>query len=148
MKRLTAFAFGFSLVASAASAHVTVSPQRSDIGGVQTYELRCHNEDPAATTSLELAIPDGVTVLEVSPVEGGSFETVKTGERVTAIKFKVNVPKDKYVALKFSAKNPASQQEIHWNISQAFEDGKTVEWSDTPGAEKKGSITRIEPPLQ
>jgi uncharacterized protein YcnI len=143
MKRLAVLALTFTLVGPAAYAHVTVAPMRSDAGAVQDYELRCHNEDPAATTALDLDIPDGVTVLEVSPVEGGSFETVKTGDRISKIVWNVNVPNGKYVELKFKAKNPAAEQDIYWNIDQHLDGGKTVSWSNKAGAEKKGTITKI-----
>ena len=145
MKRLIALASAFTLVASVAGAHVTVAPMRSDPGAVQEYELRCHNEGELATTALELEIPDGVTVLEVAAVEGGTFELVRTADRVTSVKWNVTVPANKYVELKFSAKNPAAEQEVQWNIRQVLENGTSVDWSFKPGAAKKGSITKIGP---
>ena len=71
------------LAASAAaslSAHVTVSPLVSKPGAVQKYELRVHNEAKVAATSVDLDIPDGVTVTDVAkkrparyPTKGGRY---------------------------------------------------------------------------
>jgi len=56
------------LLASAASlsAHVMVSPLQSKAGATQKYEVRVHNEAKVAATSIDLEIPDGVTVTDVA----------------------------------------------------------------------------------
>jgi uncharacterized protein YcnI len=54
------------------SAHVTVSPFQSKTGAVQTYELRVHNEARVAATSIDLEIPDGVTVTDVAKPTAGT----------------------------------------------------------------------------
>ena len=58
------------------SAHVTVSPLQSKAGAVLKYELRVHNEAKVAATSIDLDIPDRVTVTEVA----NSFTSGETHE--------------------------------------------------------------------
>ena len=125
------------------SAHVTVSPLQSKTGAVQKYELRVHNEAKAAATSVDLEIPDGVTVTEVAKPATGSYTTKTTGDRITAITWQVDVQPGKYVAMPFTAKNPDAATDLHWSMHEHLADGSTVDWSDTPGSKEKGSITKV-----
>jgi uncharacterized protein YcnI len=125
------------------SAHVTVSPLQSKTGAVQKYELRVHNEAKVAATSVDLEIPDGVTVTEVAKPAIGSYTTKTTGDRITAITWQVDVQPGKYVALPFTAKNPDAATDLHWSMHEHLADGSTVDWSDKPGSKEKGSITKL-----
>ena len=125
------------------SAHVTVSPLQSKAGAVQKYELRVHNEAKVAATSVDLEIPDGVTVTEVAKPATGSYTTKTTGDRITAISWQVDVQPGKYVALPFTAKNPDAATDLHWSMHEHLADGSTVDWSDKPGSKEKGSITKV-----
>ena len=144
----TTSAIVFLLVASAVtalSAHVTVSPLQSKAGAVQKYELRVHNESKVAATSIDLDIPDGVTVTEIAA--GTSAHTTKmTGDRITAITWQVDVQPSKYVALPFTAKNPGGTTDLHWNMHEHLADGSVVDWSDKPGSKEKGSVTKLAVP--
>jgi|SRR5579862_8631686 len=134
------------LAASAAttlSAHVMVSPPQSKTGATQKYELRVHNELKVAATSVDLDIPDGLTVTEVAKPAVGTFTTKKTGDRITAITWKIDVQPMKYLALPFTAKNPDAATDLHWNVREHLADGSVIEWSDKPGAKEKGSVTKL-----
>src|SRR3954469_23240689 len=85
--------------ATSLSAHVMVSPTQSKSGAAQKYEVRVHNEAKVAATSVDLDIPDGVTVTEVAKPVAGSYTTKKSGDRITMITWQVNVAPSKYVAL-------------------------------------------------
>jgi uncharacterized protein YcnI len=132
-----------SLVVTSVSAHLMVSPPQSKIGITQKYEMRAHNEGKVAATSIELEIPDGVTVVDVAKPPTGTFSTSKTGTRITLITWQVEVPPGKYVALPFTAKNPDSGTEVRWNLREHLADGTVVEWSDRPGAQEKGPMTKL-----
>ena len=125
------------------SAHVTVSPLQSKTGAVQKYELRVHNEAKVAATSVDLEIPDGVTVTDVAKPAAGSYTTKTMGDRITAISWQVDVQPGKYVALPFTAKNPDAATDLHWSMHEHLADGSTVDWSDKPGSGQKGSITKL-----
>src|SRR5258708_23037177 len=128
------------LIASAVtslSAHVTVSPLQSKIGATQKYELRVHNEAKLAATSIDLEIPDGVTVTEVAKPAAGTYATKTMGDRITEVTWQIDVPPSKYVALPFTAKNPDGATELHWSMHEHLADGSVVDWSDKPGAKEK-----------
>jgi len=134
----------FVLFAAASlSAHIMVSPPESKAGATQKYEVRVHNEGKVAATAIDLAIPEGITVVDVAQPAAGTFTTTKTGERITSITWKVDVAPTKYLALPFTAKNPDAAKDVKWNIREHLADGSVVEWSDKPGAKEKGSTTKL-----
>jgi uncharacterized protein YcnI len=133
-----AAALGVSL-----SAHIMVSPPDSKAGATQKYELRVHNEEKVAITSVDLAIPDGITVLTIGTAPAGTYTTAKTGDRITSLTWKVDVAAGKYLALPFTAKNSDTARSVSWNAKAHLSDGSVVEWSDKPGPGEKASVTKI-----
>jgi uncharacterized protein YcnI len=125
------------------SAHLTVSPLQSKPGATQKYETRVHNEGKLAATAIDLEIPDGVTVTEVTKPATGSYTTKKSGDRITMITWQVEVPPNKDLALPFIARNPDNATELHWTLHEHLADGSVVDWSDKPGAKQKGSVTKL-----
>lgn len=125
------------------SAHVMVSPPQSTPGAMQKYELRVHNEGKVAATSIDLDIPDGVTVTEVAKLPAGTYTTKMTGNRITVITWHIDVQPSKYTALPFTAKNPDSASELRWTMHEHMADGSVVDWSDKPGSKEKGSVTKL-----
>jgi uncharacterized protein YcnI len=125
------------------SAHLTVSPLQSKPGASQKYEVRIHNEATIAAISIDLEIPDGVTVTEVVKPATGSYTTKTTGDRITAITWQIQVQPSKYVALPFTAKNPDGATELRWSLREHLADGSVVDWSDKPGSKEKGSVTKL-----
>ena len=125
------------------SAHVTVSPLQSKAGAVQKYELRVHNESKVSATSVDLDIPDGVTVTDVAKSATGTYTTKMAGDRITGITWQVDVQPSKYVALPFTAKNPEGTADLHWSMHEHVADGSVVDWSDRPGSKEKGSVTKM-----
>ena len=125
------------------SAHIIVSPPQSKAGASQKYELRVHNEGKVAATGVDLEIPEGVTVTEVSKPTTGAFTTTTTGNRITSITWQIDVQPSKYVALPFIANNPDGAADLHWNIREHLADGSVVDWSDKPGSKEKGSVTKL-----
>ena len=125
------------------SAHVMVSPPQSTAGALQKYELRVHNESRTAATSIDLEVPDGVTVTEVTKRPAGTFTTTMTGNRITTITWKIDVQPTKYVALPFIARNPDGATELRWTMHEHMADGSIVDWSDKPGSKEKAAVTKI-----
>ncbi len=135
-------ALAASAVASL-SAHVMVSPTTSKSGATQKYEVRVHNEAKLAATSVDLDIPDGLTVTDIAKPATGTFTTKKTGDRITMITWHVEVQPSKYVALPFTAKNPEGGTDLRWSLHEHLADGSVVDWSDKPGSKEKGSVTKL-----
>jgi uncharacterized protein YcnI len=134
-----------AFAAASLSAHIMVSPPQSKVGKTQKYELRVHNEAKVAATSIELEVPDGVTVIDVAKPATGSVTTKKAGDRITAITWQVEVAPNRYMPLPFTAKNPDSGTALHWNVRERLADGSVVDWSDKPGAKEKASVTTLGP---
>lgn len=138
-----ALAAALSFATATAFAHVVVSPGASVVGITESYGLRVHNETKVPTASLDLDVPEGITVLEVAAVEDGSYEVVKAGDRITHVIWKVAVPPNTYKEFKFSAKNPDTETEVHWPVKQNMSDGSVIDWSDKADAKDKASMTKI-----
>ena len=85
--------------AASASAHIVVAPPQSQTGASQVYKVRVHNEEKVATTSIDLDVPDGVTVVSVAPITTGTFTTTKAGDRIVKVTWQSEIPSGKYVSL-------------------------------------------------
>ncbi|HEX4348126.1 MAG TPA: DUF1775 domain-containing protein, partial [Vicinamibacterales bacterium] len=139
----------FSVLAAAAvmgaslSAHIMVSPPDSKAGTTQKYELRVHNEEKSMIKSVELTIPDGITIVAVGTAPAGTYAMAKMGDRITSLTWTVDVAPEKYLALPFTAKNPETAKKVAWVAKAKLADGTSVEYSDKPGASEKASITTI-----
>jgi uncharacterized protein YcnI len=131
------------LVAVPSFAHVTVAPQQSAPGAKQIYKVRVHNDETVPTSSIELQIPEGATVVSVAPMTGAASNMTKTGDRVTAITWKIAVQPGKYVELPFTVQNPTGSAQLQWNVHEMLSDGKAIDWNDKPGAEGKASVTKL-----
>ena len=142
MKLSVVLLLSASAVASL-SAHIMVSPTQSKVGAMQKYEVRVHNETKVAATSIDLDIPDGVIVTEVAKPATGAYTTKMAGDRITSIRWQIDVQPSKYVALPFTAKNPDGVTELHWSMHEHLADGSVVDWSDAPGTKEKGAITKL-----
>jgi len=144
MKTKTSLATLIVLTAAASlSAHVMVSPTTSKAGATQKYEVRVHNEGKVAATSIEVEIPEGLTVTDVAKSPAGTATPKKNGDRVTSITWAIDVQPNKYVALAFTAKNPSAASDLKWTLHEKLADGTVVDWSDKPGSKEKGSVTKI-----
>lgn len=131
------------LTATSLSAHIMVSPPESKTGATQRYELRVHNEGKIAVASVQLEIPDGVTVTDVAKPAAGTFVAAKMGTRITSITWTIDVLPEKYLALPFTAINPAGAGDVKWNVHEHLAGGSVVEWTDKPGAAEKNSVTKL-----
>jgi uncharacterized protein YcnI len=131
------------VVASAAlHAHVTVSPRQSQPGATERYTVRVPTEGRVATTSVELEIPDGVTVTEVVAGEGYSFETRKTGDRIVAITWKKEIPPGGRADFVFVGRNPAAGPLV-WKARQHFADRTTTDWAGAQGDRTPAAVTTV-----
>lgn len=117
-------------VPAVAAAHVTVRPRESKPAAEEKYTVRVPTEGQVATVSVELDIPDGLTVLDVPHPDGAKHSVTTTGDRITMIKWTKEIPPKQTAEFAFTAKNPAGEQ-ITWNVRQNFADGTSTPW--TPG---------------
>ena len=130
------------LVPSFATAHVSVRPRESKPGAEERYTVRVPTEGVVATTHAVLEIPVDVTVLEVLPAEGATFDTAKQGDRITAITWRKAIPPKASAEFVFRARNPAAG-EIVWKAHQHFSDGTVANWVGAAGGERPASVTKL-----
>ena len=125
-------------------AHVTVVPRESQAGAVERYTVRVPTEGQVTTTSVELEVPAGLTVTEVVPGAGYTYDVRRAGDRVVAITWKQDIPPKASAEFVFVARNPAVGQ-LAWKARQRFADGTSADWVGVEGDRRPASVTRIVP---
>ena len=113
----------------AALAHVTVNPRASKSGMEETYTVRVPTEKQVATISVELEVPAGVIVSEVSAPEGAKHQEKRIAGRIVMITWTKEIKPRENAVFTFVAKNPATDTEIVWNVHQRYSDGTVSEWA-------------------
>lgn len=142
MKKNFLFATLVVLVPSFAMAHVSIRPRESKPGAEEQYTVRVPTEGAVATTHVMLEIPADVTVLEVLPTEGATFETAKQGDRITSITWRKAIPPKASAEFAFRARNPVAT-EIAWKAHQHFSDGTVADWIGAAGASRPAAVTKL-----
>ena len=127
---------------SLAFAHVSVRPRDSKPGAEERYTVRVPTEGAISTTQVHLEIPASVTVLEVVPLAGATFETTKQADRIAAITWTKEILPNATAEFVFRARNPASG-EIVWKVHQHFTDGTTADWVGVAGERRPASVTKL-----
>jgi uncharacterized protein YcnI len=78
-------------MAAVAEAHVTVRPRESKAGSIESYTVRVPTEGRAATTAVDVEIPQAVTVNSVESADGVTSEMKRDGGRVVSIAWTVTI---------------------------------------------------------
>jgi uncharacterized protein YcnI len=117
-------------------------PRESTAGATERYTVRVPTEGQVTTTSVELEVPPGVTIIEVVAGSGFTFDTRREGERIVAITWKQDIPPGARSEFVFLARNPASGQ-IAWKARQRFADGTSADWVGVEGDRRPASVTRL-----
>jgi uncharacterized protein YcnI len=97
-----------------------------------------------ATPQVQLDIPAGLVVLEVLPYDGARFETVKQGDRITAITWRKAIPPKAAAEFVFRAKNPSSEGLVR-KAHQHFADGSVADWVGGAGDKRPAAVTKLVP---
>ena len=118
-------------VPAIALAHVTVSPRASKSGAEEKYTVRVPTEKQVATASVELEVPDSVTVSDVSAPEGAKHEELRQAGRIVTIIWTKDIKPRESAEFTVVAKNPAAGAEIIWKVHQRYSDGTGSDWSPT-----------------
>lgn len=143
MIRVVACAVSALLVAVAAEAHVSVRPRESKAGATEKYTVRVPTEGKIATTSVEVEIPEGVTVNSVEPADAVTSEMKREGGRVVSITWTVTIDPGQNRELVFVAKNPTDATEIVWKAHQRYADGTSSEWVGAAGTRQPAPVTKL-----
>ena len=142
MRRLIALTLLVLAVPALALAHISVRPRESKPDAEEHYTIRVPTEGAVATTHVMLEIPTDVTVLEVLPAEGATFETAKQGDRIMSITWRNSIPPKASAEFAFRARNP-SASEISWKAHQHFSDGTVADWVGPAGDRRPAAVTKL-----
>jgi uncharacterized protein YcnI len=134
------------LIPASAQAHVSIWPRESKAGATEKYTVRVPTEGKVATTSVELEVPDGVTVETLAMPAGWKHEIKRKDERIVAITWTMNVPPGEFIEVAFVARNPREGTELVWTLRQRFADGTVSDFTKTPqGAIRPTAVTKLTP---
>jgi uncharacterized protein YcnI len=137
-------AFVACLVCGSAAAHVTVWPRESPPGAYEKYVVRVPTEGKVATASVELSVPEGVTVVSMAAPTGFKYELKRTGDRITSIVWSMPIAPGEFAEFAFMARNPKDGTELTWKAVQRFADGTQTEWTGPRGDKHPAPVTRLE----
>lgn len=140
--RIAAIGAFVILAVSVLGAHVTVAPRESQAGAEQRYTVRVPTEGQVATVAVELEVPPDMTVIEVVPGDGFTFETRRESGRIVAITWKREIPPRQTAEFAFTARNPKSEQ-VMWKAHQRFADGTSADWVGVEGDRRPAAVTRL-----
>jgi len=138
MRHMSLLTGSLLVLISSAQAHVRVLPMESQTGARQTYTMKVPTEGKVTTTSVELEIPAGLSVISVAdPAD------TKKMDGQTIITWKVQIPPGQSQNFDFVADNPKSDQQMAWKARQHYADGTSRDWVDLPKTKSPASITTL-----
>lgn len=136
----------FAGLATAASAHIVISPGEAPPGNYFAGDLRVsHGCDGSPTVALRVAIPSGVLTAKPQPkpgwtlsiereplpapvpAEGGRLQR----DRVSAITWRGRLPDDEFDTFGLSFKAPGARGPLYFPAVQTCASGET-RWTDIP----------------
>jgi uncharacterized protein YcnI len=138
MRHISLLTGSLLVLISSAQAHVRVLPMESQTGARQTYTMKVPTEGKVTTTSVELEIPAGLSVISVAdPAD------TKKANGQSIITWKVQIPPGQSQNFDFVADNPKSDQQMAWKAHQHYADGTSRDWVDLPKTKSPASITTL-----
>jgi len=140
-------AFFVMLLASPASAHVTVQPSESQTGAYEKYTVRVPVEKESNTTELTLEVPNGVTLVSVLPMDNWDYKLNKNKDGIVISVVwtakKGGIGPNEFEEFSFIGANPDKAGEVSWKALQKYNDNSVVKWVGAPDAEEPASVTKI-----
>ena len=142
--RLIAVALVLALSVSVAYAHVTVQPNQSSAGSVETYTLRVPTEKFVPTTGIEIEFPAmlKVTSFEHKP-EWKIEEKKDSSGNITAVFLTGTIPTGESSTFKFTARNPSEEGKLQLKVIQKYQDGDKSEWTGAAGSRSPAPVIEI-----
>jgi uncharacterized protein YcnI len=130
--------------ASAAWAHVRVSPEEVPADSFQVLTVRVPTEKEIPTTGVRVEVPEGFTVSRVQPVPGWDYELEEEGGVVRAISWSGGeLGETEFQEFPIQARTPEETGEYAWSAFQTYEDGSVVEWIGPEDAEEPASVVEV-----
>ncbi len=147
-----ALCLGLIMMASAASAHVTVRPNEVKQGAYEVFTVRVPSEtEGTETKSVKVAIPDGVNVTRIEPKPDWSYELEQdadgTIKAVTWSAEGAGLAITEFTEFRMSGRVNDDAEELIWKAYQNYADGSVAEWVGAPNTDsaKPASLTTVLP---
>lgn len=137
------FIMAVCLFGAIAQAHVSVSPRQSKSGATEHYLVRVPTEGSVATVSVDLDVPPGVNVSEISAPAGAKYQAKREGDRITTITWTMEIKPGDSGEFSFTAQNPPDVPTLVWKAHQHFADGTTTDWSGPAGDRRPAPVTKL-----
>lgn len=116
------------LIATTASAHVSVKPAQVGIASYQTFTVSVPVEKNIPTTAIRLVIPVGLE--SVTPYVKPGWKITSDGKEL--VWSGGSIPAGHRDDFLFSAKTPAVEATLVWKAYQTYADGTIVAWDAHP----------------
>ena len=143
--RLVVLTVVAALLSAVAEAHVRIAPAESKAGVTETYSARVPTEGKVTTTSVQLDVPDDVTIVSASASASASYELKKDGDRIVAVVWTTDIKPGEAAMLSFVARNPRTGDQIVWKVHQRYADGTSSEWTGPAGTREPAPVTTLLP---
>jgi uncharacterized protein YcnI len=147
-----ALCLGLIMMASAASAHVTVRPGEVKQGAYEVFTVRVPSEtEGTETTEVKVVIPEGVNVTRIEPKPGWSYELEQdadgTMKAVTWSAEGAGLKVTEFTEFRMSGRVNDDAEELIWKAYQTYADGSVAEWVGAPNtdSDKPASLTTVLP---
>ncbi len=146
-----------ALAPAPALAHVTVQPTEATAGSFARFVVRVPNErDDAATTKVEVQLPEALTSVSFQPKAGWTRTTERKdlarpievfGERVTQYVASVTweggrIDPGEFEEFGFSARVPDNAATLRFPALQTYSSGEVVRWIGPPDSEEPAGRVR------
>jgi uncharacterized protein YcnI len=123
-----------------AFAHVTVRADDTSPGGFAKYTVRVPNEsDGAATTSIEIQLPEGYEEARYQPLQGWD---ISVADGVLTIEGG-RIEPGEFQEFSFSARNPEEPGDVIFPAIQTYDDGEVARWVGGPDADQPAPVVAI-----
>jgi len=124
---------------------VSETPAESKTDATETYSARVPTEGKVATSSVQLDVPDGVSIVSASAPSGATYELKREGDRIVAIVWTAAIAPGASAMLSFVAHNPKAGDHIVWKVHQRYADGTSSEWTGPAGSRGPAPVTQLLP---
>jgi uncharacterized protein YcnI len=132
------------VVPAAAQAHIQVRPAEVAPDDPVKFELLVPGEKEAATTKVEMQVPEGVYPFSFEDVPGWKRQVfTKKNGAMDRIVWTGKLAPDGLLDLTFLAGTPEKEGTISWKALQYYDDGSVVRWVGAPGTETPAASTAV-----
>ena len=120
---------------TAATAHVTVSPNVSSPGAWETYAIKMPNERSIDTTALEVRFPAGLKVKSFEDKAGWTIKPLRDSSgAITGARWTGKLAPERFVQFAIIGVNPKAGSDLSFSATQTYADGSVVDWSGPAGS--------------